>query len=260
MCSIIEIILHERDYRDILPWCIIWNCWCERHSRTERHSTVLARRPAGTSESAVRERGVEGGRGRGRGGGGGRKGGRLVGNAHCRREVRWPRTSAAVMRVRAVAVMRRRARVLGRWHRPDLHGLRRARAGGGALTGGAGGALAGRALPIPDPPRQRPGGRAGGISADQRVWHDALTSRFSTGVKTSRPDERIQILCIWENTQACHARMAHALAHADKQDPVGTIRNRRCFLPIYRQQDSNLLGANELKYQSQFVALTECTP
>ncbi len=39
--------------------------------------------------------------------------------------------------------------------------------GGGALTGGAGGALEGRVRSIPDPQRQRPGGRAGGIRADR---------------------------------------------------------------------------------------------
>jgi hypothetical protein len=38
---------------------------------------------------------------------------------------------------------------------------------GNALTGGAGGALAGRARSIPDPRRQLPGGRAGGIRADR---------------------------------------------------------------------------------------------
>ncbi len=62
---------------------------------------MLAKSPAGTSESAVRERGGEGGRGRGRGRGGEREGGGLVGNAHRRRDVGWPRTSVAVMRVRA---------------------------------------------------------------------------------------------------------------------------------------------------------------
>ncbi len=104
MCSIIEINLHKRDYRDYLLWYIIWNCWCQRHSRTERCSTVLAKSPAGTSESAVREGGGEGGRGRGGGGGGGREGGGLVGNAHRRRDVGWrlrgegavdPRSAAA---------------------------------------------------------------------------------------------------------------------------------------------------------------------
>ncbi len=47
-------------------------------------------------------------------------------------------------------------------------------------------------------------------------WFNALLSRhwllikrlFSIRVKTSGPDERIQILCIWENTQACHALAA----------------------------------------------------
>ncbi len=59
---------------------------------------------------------------------------------------------------------------------------------------GAGGALEGRAQSIPDPLLQRPAEQIGGAT-NQRVWHDALTSRFSIGVKTSGPNERIQILC-----------------------------------------------------------------
>jgi hypothetical protein len=38
---------------------------------------------------------------------------------------------------------------------------------GCVLTRGAGGALEGRARSIPDPRRQQPGGRAGGIRADR---------------------------------------------------------------------------------------------
>ncbi len=120
MCPIIEINLHKRDYRDYLLWCIIWNCWCKRYSRTERRSTKLAKSPAGTSESAVRERGGEGGRGRGRGGGRGREGGGLVGNAHRRRDT---------VGAPSVAVMRVLAGVRGQW--PDGAARAAARVVGG---------------------------------------------------------------------------------------------------------------------------------
>ncbi len=195
MCPIIEINLYKRDYRDYLLWCIIWNCWCKRHSRTERRSTKLANSPAGTwtSESAVREKGGEGGRERERGGGGGKEGGGLVGNAHRRRDVGWPRTSVAVMRVRAG--------VRGQWRRPDGAARAAARAiGGDALMLGAGAPLRGGRSRSPI---RCCSGLAGvraaseqiGGATNQRVWHDALTSRFSIGVKISGPNERIQILC-----------------------------------------------------------------
>jgi hypothetical protein len=173
MCPIIEINLHKRDYRDYLLWCIIWNCWCKRHSRTERRSTKLAKSPAGTSESAVRERGGEGGRRRERGGGGGRGGGGLVGNAHRRRDT---------VGAPSVAVMRVRAGVRGQWRRPDGAARAAARAvGGGALMLGAGGALEGRAQSIPDPRLQRPGGRAGGIRAD-RWGHESKSVTWCTDI------------------------------------------------------------------------------
>ncbi len=169
MCPIIEINLHKRDYSDYLLWCIIWNCWCKRHSCTKLCSTKLAKSPAWTSESAVRERGGEGGRGRGRGGGGRREGGWLVGNAHRRRDT---------VGAPSVAVMRVRARVRWQWRRPDGAARAAERAvGGGALMLGAGGALEG----IPDPRLQRPDGRAGGIRAD-RWGHESKSVTWCTDI------------------------------------------------------------------------------
>jgi hypothetical protein len=83
----------------LIGFCLVKSLF-SRHSRTERRSTKLAKSPAGTSKSAVRERGGEGGSGRGRGGGRGREGGGLVGNSHRRRDtVGAP--SVALMRVLA---------------------------------------------------------------------------------------------------------------------------------------------------------------
>ncbi len=96
--------------------------------------------------------------------------------------------------------------------RVGLHCLLRERAGG-CSDGRSGGSFCWEEAVNPLSAGERPGRRASGIRAD-RWGHESksvtLTSRFSIGVKTSGPNERIQILCIWENMQACHELAATA--------------------------------------------------
>jgi hypothetical protein len=98
-----------------------------------------------------------------------------------------------------VAVMRVLAGVRGQW--PDGAARAAARAVGGVRW------CSERGAPLRGGRSRSPirgcSGLAGvraaseqiGGATNQRVWHDALTSRFSIGVKTSGPNERIQILC-----------------------------------------------------------------
>jgi hypothetical protein len=71
----------------------------------------------------------------------------------------------------------------------------------GAAAGSPGG---GDARPGAEAAAWRAGGRAAsekiGEATNKRVCYDALTSRFYIGVKTSGPNSRIQIRCIWAKT------------------------------------------------------------
>ncbi len=126
-----------------------------------------------------------------------------------------------------------RGRGFWRWHRPDLHGLLRERAGGVRWRAERGKPLRGGRFRSPI----RGGSGLTGVRAasaqikecDMMHWHldSLLESKLLGRMSESR-------FCVFGRTcrLAMHLRRrqaCHALAHADKQDPVGTIRDRRCF-------------------------------